>query len=113
MRKTLAILCAAAVLVAPIAQAEGTPITVNMTYDSTLLATVDGAKSVYKSIRSQASDACSRTEPVTGLIRVDRDCREDLVDKAIGKIRLAALEEGLQPTYVFAALDSDELAPKQ
>ena len=113
MRKTLATLFAAAALVAPLAQAEGTPITVNMTYDSTRLAMVDGAKSVYKSIRSQASAACTSRQPVTGLVHLDRACRDDLVDKAIGKIRLAALEDGLQPTYVFAALDSDEPTSKQ
>lgn len=113
MRKTIATLFAAAALVAPIAQAEGTPITVKMTYDSTLLATVEGAKSVYNSIRSQASAACTSRKPAAGLIRLDRDCRDDLVDKAIDKIRLAAIEDGLQPTYVFASLDSDEPTSKQ
>nr|WP_070960368.1 UrcA family protein [Hyphomonas sp. Mor2] len=113
MRKAIATLIIAAALAAPIAQAEGTPITVNISYDSTLLATEEGAKSVYRSIRSQATQACSNTQPATGLFRVDRDCRDDLVDQAIGKIRLAALEDGLQPLYVFAALESDEESSKQ
>ncbi len=113
MRKAIATLIAAVALAAPIAQAEGTPITVNLTYDSTLLATVDGAKSVYRSIRSQATDACSHKQPVTSQVRVDRTCRDDLVDQAIGKIRLAAIEDGLQPLYVFAALESDEGTSKQ
>lgn len=113
MRKAIATLIAAAALAVPIAQAEGTPITVELKYDSTLLATVDGAKSVYRSIRSQAADACSNKQPATGLLRLDRDCRDDLVDQAIGKIRLAALEDGVQPRFVFAALESDEETSKQ
>ena len=113
MRKTISTLFVAAALAAPMAHAEGTPITVNLTYDSTLLATENGAKSVYRSIRSQATDACSNRQPATGLVRVDRACRDDLVDKAIGKIRLAALEDGLQPVYVFAALESEKEAANQ
>lgn len=113
MRNAIATLIAAVALAAPIAQAEGTPITVKLTYDSSLLATVDGAKSVYRSIRSQATDACSNKQPATGQVRVDRTCRDDLVDKAIGKIRVAAIEDGLQPLYVFAALEPDEGTSKQ
>ena len=107
MRKTVASLIAAAALAAPFAQAEGTPITVQFTYDARLLATETGAKSVLKSIKEQAIEACSFTKPVTGMPTYDRSCRDDLVDKAVGEIRLAALQEGQATAYVFAALETD------
>lgn len=106
MRKTLVTLFAAAAIAAPFAHAEGTPITVELEYDATLLATEAGAKSVLKSIKAQATDACSYAAPVTRAQMIDRDCRNDLVEKAIGEIRLAALEDGQTATYVFAAKDT-------
>lgn len=113
MRKTIATLITAAALVAPTAQAEGTPITVEMKYDSTLLTTEAGAKAVLKSIKAQATEACTSVRPVTGQIRLDRDCRDDLVEKGIGKIRLAAVEKGLPAVYVFASLDTDQETSNQ
>ena len=107
MRKTVASLIAAVALAAPFAQAEGTPITVQFTYDSSLLATEAGAKSVLKSIKAQAMEACAFVKPVTGVPTYDRVCRDDLVQKAIGEIRLAALEEGQATAYVFASLETD------
>lgn len=106
MRKALVSLFAAATLAAPFAHAEGTPITVELKYDSTLLATETGAKSVLKSIKKQAAEACAFVMPVTGMPSFDRVCRDDLVNKAIGEIRLAALEDGQALTYVFASLDT-------
>ena len=58
MRKTVATLIAAAVMVAPFAHAQGTPITVQLTYDSSLLSSESGAKAVLKSIKKQATKAC-------------------------------------------------------
>ncbi len=107
MRKTVATLIAAVALAAPFAQAEGTPITVSFTYDSTLLSTEAGAKSVLKSIKDQATTACSFIKPVTGVPTYDRACRDDLVEKAIGEIRLAALQDGQATTYVFASLEAE------
>lgn len=107
MRKTVATLIAAAALAAPFAQAEGTPITVQFKYDHTLLATEAGAKAVLKSIKVQATEACSFKAPVTGISTHDRACRQDLVEKAIGQIRLAALEQGQAATYVFASLETE------
>ncbi|MHA7899184.1 MAG: UrcA family protein [Henriciella sp.] len=107
MRKTLVTLIAAAAVAAPFAQAEGTPITVELSYDSTLLATEAGAKIVLESITTQAEEACSYAMPVTGLPTFDRDCRDDLVDKAVGQIRLAALEEGQPTAYVFASVETE------
>ena len=107
MRKTVATLIAAAALAAPFAQAEGTPITVQFKYDSTLLATEAGAKSVLKSIKAQDADACSFRAPVTGMPTLDRSCRDDLVEKAVGQIRVAALEDGHSVTYVFASLETE------
>ena len=105
MRKTIVTLLAAAALAVPFAYAEGTPITVELKYDSTLLATESGAKSVLKSIKKQAADACSYSMPVTALPTFDRTCRDNLVNQAIGKIRLAALEDGQAASYVFASLE--------
>ena len=113
MRKTLVTLIAAAAVAAPFAQAEGTPITVELTYDSTLLATEAGAKSVLSSIKQQAAEACSFTMPVIGTPTLDRACRDDLVDKAIGEIRLAALEEGQATTYVFASVETERKTSAQ
>ncbi len=105
MRKALVSLFAAAAIAAPLAHAESTPITVELKYDSTLLATEAGAKTVLKSIKRQATKACAFVMPVTGMPTFDRGCRDDLVDKAIGEIRVAALEDGQALTYVFASLD--------
>ena len=105
MRKTLVTLIAAAAMAAPFAHAEGTPITVKIKYDSALLATESGAKAVLKSIKQQATEACSFNMPLKGLPTFDRECRDNLVDQAVGKIRLAALEEGQAASYVFASLE--------
>ena len=105
MRKTLVTLITAAAIAAPLAHAEGTPITVELKYDSALLATESGAKSVLRSIKQQAKEACSYSMPVTALPTFDRTCRDNLVNEAIGKIRLAALEEGQAASYVFASLE--------
>jgi len=106
MRKILATLFAAAAFAAPLAYSEGTPISVELRYDSELLSTEAGAKSVLKSIKEQAKDACTYVRPVTGTITYDRECSKDLVEKAIGEIRLAALEDGREATYVFASVET-------
>jgi len=107
MRKSFFALITAAALVTPTVQAEGTPITVEFTYDSTLLASEAGAKRVLKSIKAQATDACSFSKALTGMPSFDRDCRNDLVGQAIGQIRLAAVEGGQALTYVFASAETD------
>lgn len=107
MRKTLVTLLAAASCATFSAHADGKPITVQLTYDSTLLATEASAKTVLKSIKSQAKEACTFTTPATGRVSFDRVCRDDLVNKAIEKIRLAAIEDGQPTAYVFASLESD------
>ena len=107
MRKILATLFAAAAFAAALAYSEGTPITVDLKYDSTLLATEAGAKTVLTTIEAQAEEARSFTRPVTGMVTFDRACSKDLVKKAIGEIRLAALEEGQVATYVFASVETE------
>ena len=107
MRKTVATLITAVALTAPFAQAEGTPVTVSFKYDSALLATEAGAKTVLKSIREQAVEACSFTKAITGAPTYDRECRDDLVEKAIGQIRLAASEDGQAASYVFASVEEE------
>ena len=108
MRKTLVTLFAAAALAVPVAQAEGTPITVSFNYDGTLLATEAGAKSVLNSIKTQAEEACAYKMPITGMPTYDRTCRNDLVDKAIGQIRIAAVENGYPAAYVFASVEAEQ-----
>lgn len=107
MRKTLATLLAAFACATSIAQAEGTPITANFTYDSALLATEAGAKAVLKSITEQAKEACAYRKPITGAMSYDRTCRTQLVDQAIAKISLAASENGQAVTYVFASVENE------
>ena len=105
MRKSLVTLLAAAACATPFAQAEGTPITVDFTYDSALLATEAGAKTVVASITEQAVEACTVEKVFTGVEVLDRTCRDEMVEKAIEKISLAATEEGKAVSYVFASLD--------
>ena len=106
MRKTLVTLFAAAAFAAPFAHAEGTPITVELEYDSALISTEAGAKDVLRSLRLQAKEACTYQVPVTGMSDFDRACRNDLVEKAIGQIRLAAIENGQDASYVFASVET-------
>lgn len=107
MRKSLVTLLAAAACATPFAQAEGTPITVDFTYDSALLATEAGAKAVVKSLTEQATEACAFTKPFTRVTLLDRTCRDDLISSAIEKISLAASEEGQAVTYVFASIETE------
>lgn len=105
MRKSLVTLLAAAACATSVAHAEGTPITVDLTYDSALLATEAGAKTVLASITEQATEACTFKKAITDVELVDRSCREEMVEQAIEKISLAATEEGKEVAYVFASLD--------
>ena len=105
MRRTLAIIAAAAAFTAPFAQADTNSITVGMTYDAALLQSEDGAKEVLASLEAQATEACSYGSPLLGTPKVDAECRDELVKKSIDAIRLASLEEGTQATYVFASRD--------
>ena len=105
MRKSLVTLLAAAACATSVAHADGTPITVDFTYDSTLLATEAGAKTVLASITEQAAEACTVEKVFTGVELVDRTCRDEMVEQAIEKISLAATEEGKEVSYVFASLD--------
>ena len=107
MRKSLVTLLAAAACATPFAQALGTPISVDFTYDSALLATEAGAKAVVKSLTEQATDACKVTKPFTNVELLDRTCRKELVASAIEKISLAASEEGQTVTYVFASIETE------
>ena len=105
MRKSLAIIAAAAAFTAPFTQADTNPITVGMTYDAALLQSEDGAKEVLASLEEQATEACSYDSPILGTPKVDATCRDELVKKSIDAIRLASLEEGTQAAYVFASHD--------
>ena len=105
MRKALVTLLAAAACATTVSHADGTPITVEFAYDSTLLATEAGAKTVLASITEQAAEACTVEKVFTGVEMIDRTCRDEMVEQAIEKISLAATEEGKAVSYVFASLD--------
>jgi len=113
MRKTIATLITAAALAAPFAQAEEKVVTASLAYDSALLSSEAGAKIVLASLRKQATEVCAYRKPVTGSVSFDRACRDDLVEKAITQIRLAAIENGQATTYVFASAEADADALNQ
>ncbi len=113
MRILSAFAFATGLLVTPVAMAQPEAITVEFEYDSNLLATEEGAKLVLATINEQAKTACSYTKPVYGTPSFDRECRDDLVEKAIGQIRLAALEDGKAATLVFASLDTSDVVANQ
>ncbi len=108
MRKILVTLLTAAACATPFAHAEGTPITVEFKYDSSLLSNEAGAKKVLRSIKRQAKKACAFRMPVTGMPTFDRDCSDDLTEKAVSEIRLAAAQDGQAVTFVFASADTDD-----
>jgi len=107
MRQTIVTLFTAAILAAPLAQAETTPITVEISYDSDSLASETGAKALLRSIKAQATEACAFENALMGMPAYDRECRADLIAQAIGQIKLAAAARGQSATYVFASLESD------
>ena len=107
MRKTLVTLITALTVAVSFAHAEGTPITVQIKYDSTMLSTEAGAKTVLLSVKAQATEACSFTKAINGAPSYDRACRDDLVKKAVGQIRLAALKDGSTASYVFASAETE------
>lgn len=107
MRKTVVTLIAAAALVVPFAQADQKAVTATMEYDASLLSSVSGAKVVLASLKKQAAEVCAYRKPIIGTGSFDRACRDDLVDKAVAQIRLAALENGQATTYVFASAEAE------
>lgn len=110
MRKIFVSFITAAAIAAPFAHASGTPITVEFTYDGSLLETEAGARTVLESIERQADKACSYRVPAVGTIRTDRTCRQDLIEKAIIQIRQEAAEEGVVASLVFADASSENIA---
>ncbi len=106
MRKTLATLLFATAIAVPFAQAEDKPITVDLTYDRTLLETEAGAKTILASLQYQATEACSYPSPILGTPKVDTLCRDELINKAVDEIRRVSLQDGTNATYVFASLEA-------
>ena len=106
MRKTLYTIAAIAAFSAPFAKAETNPITVGMTYDPVLLQSEDGAKEVLAALEAQATEACAYDSPILRAPKVDKTCRDELIEKSIDAIRLASLQEGTQATYVFASRET-------
>ncbi|MEO1029714.1 MAG: UrcA family protein [Pseudomonadota bacterium] len=97
MLKFSAPLAAMAVMFAHSAMADTlTPITVELSYDSTALASEKGARSELASLRSQARTACTAPATFFSPPRVDEICVEDVLGAAISQIVSERESAGLE-----------------
>lgn len=96
------VLLASAAFIPATATAEDTPITVEISYDTALLSSEEGAKAVLASIRKQAKDACSARSPVSGKPYTDYSCVEDISAAAASKILEKQELAGLKTAPVFS-----------
>lgn len=106
MRTILIALLTSFAVATPIATSETTPITVKFEYDSDLLATMDGAKTVLRSINKQAKNACSMPNAGSYAPSIDRACVKSLKASAIEKISSEMAAKGKKATYVFAQAET-------
>ncbi|MBR9806774.1 MAG: UrcA family protein [Alphaproteobacteria bacterium] len=92
-------LSAAALVIAPAASAETPrPISVQIQYDTSALTSHDGAVDVLNSLEEQAVRACRYDVPVSGAPRVDEDCANHAVAKAVAKIDHPVLTSAYRDT---------------
>jgi len=110
MLKFSAPIIALALAVAPTAVAGSTDVDVELLYDSSLLATEDGAEEVISSLKEQARDACSYRSSITFTVSIDRSCAKEVIADAATKILAEREAEGLETAQTFAKLASVELA---
>lgn len=96
------VLMAAATILPAAAHAEGTPISVEIAYDSALLASDAGANAVLESVEAQAREACSARSPVTNQAYVDRECAKNIKQAALKKILNKQEVSSLPVAPVFA-----------
>lgn len=88
-----------ALAIAPAASAEtGRPISVHIQYDTSSLMSPSGAVDVLDSLEEQAIRACRYDVPVSGAPRVDEDCAEHAVAKAVAKINHPMLTAAYRDT---------------
>lgn len=106
MRKIIIALLTSFAVATPIATSETTPITVDFQYDSALLATIDGAKSVLRSIDKQAKEACSMPNASSYAPSIDMSCVKSLKTSAIETISAEMALKGKKATYVFAQAET-------
>ena len=106
MRKILIALLTSIAVATPMATSETTPITVKFEYDSELLATMDGAKTVLRSIHQQAKQACTMPNAGSYAPTIDRACVVSLKATAIEKISADMAAKGKKAMYVFAQADT-------
>ena len=110
MSKRFLPLAALAVAFSPVAVAEPQEISVNLSYDGKLLSEEAGAKSVMKSLKAQARDACVYSTAITHVETIDRDCVTDIVTKAVNKIVIEREAAGLETADVFMNRSTIQLA---
>lgn len=110
MLKFSAPMIAIALAVAPTAAANTTEISVELEYDSTLLATEAGAEEVISSLNLQARTACTYRSSVTFVQQVDRSCVKSLLSNAATEIIAERETEGLETADTFARLAAVEYA---
>ena len=110
MSKRLLPLAALAVAFSPVAIAEPQEISVDLSYDGKLLNEEVGAKSVMKSLKAQARDACVYSSAITNIKMIDRDCVSDIVTKAVNKIVVEREAAGLETADVFMNRSTIQLA---
>ena len=110
MTKRFLPLAALAVAFSPVAFAEPQEISVNLTYNGKLLTEEAGAKSVMKSLKAQARDACVYSTAITHVEMIDRDCVDDIVTKAVNTIVVERDAAGLKTADVFMKRSTIQLA---
>lgn len=87
MFKPTTMILAAAMVLTPIAAAEGgKEVTLRMNYDPGLLASDDGAGSLITSLKREARKVCSQRIPATGGTYIDQDCVTSLMTAAVHQI---------------------------
>jgi UrcA family protein len=104
MLKPIVSIMAAAMILTPLAVAgEKTPITVDISYDKTLLASEAGAAKVLKGIKSQAKAACTSYTPTASGFYTDTLCAKSVVASAVSKIKEQQAQDGFATSGVFAS----------
>ena len=102
MQKSLISALAIALSLTPAAlAAEGTKITVQITYEDALLASEDGARKVLSSIKHQAKDACSYQTSIASGRMIDYACAKSITKDSITKIVVKRASAGVETAPNF------------
>ncbi len=81
-----ALLAASLAVTAPASAETAKTLSVEIQYDNSVLTHEAGARNVLQSLTDQAVSACRYIEPVTRAARLDRDCVDDVVARAVARI---------------------------